>query len=122
MKPLLVAVMLIVGSDFQAAASEVANVATNTATKFYCVVGEGVVAPGRFAYEDGITLAKAIKLAGGCTRWALKNKVQLIRPGELSARDVLSQIEMGKTNDLRIRPGDYVLVEQARTVYRVERR
>ena len=120
MKPLLVAAMLIMGWTCHAGAGDAA---TNGPTKLYCVGGEGVVAPGRFAYAEGVTLTKAIKLAGGCTRWALKNKVQLIRPGELSARDIdLTRIELGKTNDLRIEPGDYVLVKQAPRVYLIEAR
>src|SRR5215469_5212141 len=119
MKPLFVAIVLIVGSSCCALSSGVGNKATNAPTKFYSVAGEGVFHPGHFAYQDGMTITKAIKLAGGCTRLALKSKVQLIRAGELSARVVnFSQIEVGKTNDLILQPGDYVLVEQARTLYR----
>jgi len=122
MKPLFVAVMLIVNWTCYVGAGEVANAATNTPAKFYCVGGDGVVAPGRFAYEEGVTLIKAIKVAGGCTSSALKNKVQLIRCGESSARDVnVSQIELGKTNDLKLESGDYVLVEEPRRVYAVRR-
>ena len=65
MKPLFVAVMLIVNWNCYVGAGEVANAATNTPAKFYCVGGDGVVAPGRFAYEEGVTLIKAIKVAGG---------------------------------------------------------
>jgi polysaccharide export outer membrane protein len=117
MKLLLVVIMAMIGWSCWAGASGIGDVVTNAPTKLICVTGEEVAHPGHFRYEDGMTVSKAIKLAGGFTKWARKNKIQLIRAGELSARDVnLSQIEMRKTNDLKIRPGDYVLVEQARTL------
>ena len=123
MKPLMFAIAFVVSFVCRSGSGEGVNAATNTPGNSYCVGGDGVVVPGRFAYKDGVTITEAIKLAGGCDQRALKNKVQLIRNGESRARDVdVLQIESGKTNNIRLQPGDYVLVEQGRRLKMVKSR
>lgn len=46
--------------------------------KFYFVLGE-VTKPGRYPLEDGLTVTKAISVAGGYTDRASKNRVQILR-------------------------------------------
>jgi polysaccharide export outer membrane protein len=46
--------------------------------KFYFVLGE-VNKPGRYPLEDGITVTKAISVAGGYTERASKSRVQILR-------------------------------------------
>ncbi len=46
--------------------------------KFYFVLGE-VTKPGRYALEDGLTVTKAISVAGGYTDRAAKSRVQILR-------------------------------------------
>jgi polysaccharide export outer membrane protein len=46
--------------------------------KFYFVLGE-VNKPGRYPLEDGITVTKAISVAGGYTDRASKSRVQILR-------------------------------------------
>jgi protein involved in polysaccharide export with SLBB domain len=117
MKTLTLAVALLITSACHSGAAEVLKPATNTPAKSYTVGGNGVNAPGVFTYKEGITITEAIKLAGGWTKSALKNKVELVRNGESRARDVnVSQIELGKTNDIKLMPGDYVLVEESRVL------
>jgi protein involved in polysaccharide export with SLBB domain len=109
MKSLIIAVVLLVSSACHSGVGEVEKTATNAPARFYIVGGDCIVAPGQFIYKEGITITEATKLAGGCKQGALKNKVQLSRDGESRSWDVdLLQIEQGKTNDIRIKPGDYV--------------
>jgi protein involved in polysaccharide export with SLBB domain len=117
MKSLIVAVTITASCALRSAASDVTTAGTNAPAWVFYVAGDGVVAPGRFVYQEGVTITKAIESAGGCTRWALKNRVELKRAGELQPRHVnVSQIAMGKTNDLKLQPGDSVRVSEARTV------
>jgi len=46
--------------------------------KFFFVLGE-VNKPGRYPLEDGLTVTKAISVAGGYTDRASKNRVQILR-------------------------------------------
>jgi polysaccharide biosynthesis/export protein len=46
--------------------------------KFYFVLGE-VNRPGRYTLEDGLTVTKAISVAGGYTDRAARNRVQILR-------------------------------------------
>lgn len=67
-----------------------------------------VESPGGFPYIPGITLRKAIALAGGFTERASRSKIFVIRDGALSK-------EEGQriTLDEEVKPGDIVTVEQS---------
>ncbi len=65
--------------------------------------------PGGFSYIPGLTLSKAIALAGGLTERASRNKMYVVREGVVvnSSRGTL--IGMGDA----VAPGDIVTVEQS---------
>ncbi len=72
---------------------------------FY-VHGE-VKSPGGYAYKEGMTIEKAVAVAGGFTAQASKEKVFLAREG--------TQADKVKVSDLNaaVRPGDVVTIEAA---------
>ncbi|MEX2327428.1 MAG: polysaccharide biosynthesis/export family protein, partial [Pseudomonadales bacterium] len=65
-----------------------------------------VEAPGGFAYVPGITLRKAIALAGGFTERASRRKIQVIRDGVASGARAIGL-------DEELQPGDIITVEQS---------
>lgn len=74
---------------------------------FY-VHGE-VKSPGGYAYKEGMTIEKAVAVAGGFTAQASKEKIFLAREG--------TQAEKVKVSDLNtaLRPGDVVTVNAIET-------
>ena len=92
------------------------------AAQFFCVGGEGVLNPGRFAYHEGLTITNAIGLAGGFNRWAHTTKVELVRSGQKSALMVVdvTKIEKGQATNVTINPDDYIYVPGP-TVMRLRR-
>jgi protein involved in polysaccharide export with SLBB domain len=72
---------------------------------FY-VNGE-VQAPGGFPYQPGLTLRKAIALAGGFTERASKSKINVLSEGSVNGKQ--RQISV----DEYLSPGDIVTVEQS---------
>jgi len=75
--------------------------------QFY-VHGE-VKSPGGFSFVPGLTIRKAIALAGGFTERASRSKMFVIRDGEEYASDKGEQISL----DDELSPGDIVTVEQS---------
>jgi protein involved in polysaccharide export with SLBB domain len=63
--------------------------------------------PGGYPYQPGLTLRKAIALAGGFTERASKTKINLLSEGAVDSRQ--RQIAM----DVMLNPGDIVTVEQS---------
>lgn len=63
--------------------------------------------PGSFPYEPGMTVEKAIALAGGFTERAARNKIQLKRSG-----DPEGAIQIAKMAD-SVRPGDIITIAQS---------
>ena len=71
--------------------------------------------------NKGVTVSKAILMAGGFTEWAKKNKVKLIRANEnLEADERTLIIKVGdileknkKSLDPEVKPGDVIRVEEA---------
>jgi protein involved in polysaccharide export with SLBB domain len=63
--------------------------------------------PGGYPYQPGLTLRKAIALAGGFTERASKSKINVLSEGALDGRQ--RQIGM----DIMLNPGDIVTVEQS---------
>lgn len=74
--------------------------------KFYFVLGE-VNKPGRYPLEDGITVTKAISVAGGYTDRASKSRVQILR--DENGEQVKHRAE---TNEL-VQPQDIIEVPQS---------
>lgn len=75
--------------------------------QFY-IHGE-VESPGGFSYLPGLTLRKAIALAGGFTERASRSKMFVIRDG------VAHETQLGRqiTLDEDLSPGDIVTIEQS---------
>jgi protein involved in polysaccharide export with SLBB domain len=81
------------------------NVAVVEYRPFY-INGE-VEEPGGYPYQPGLTLRKAIALAGGFTERASKSKINVLSEGAADGRQ--RQIAM----DVTLKPGDIVTVEQS---------
>jgi polysaccharide biosynthesis/export protein len=75
------------------------------------VTGE-VRKPGSFPYEEGMTVIKAVSLAGGLTEKAAEGKITVTRK-EKDRKGTTIEIGM---NDL-LRPDDVILVPEKRWVY-----
>lgn len=64
-----------------------------------------VKSPGKYPFQPGLTLRKAIALAGGLTARASKGKANILSDGE--------QEESKATPDTVIKPGDIINVDQS---------
>jgi len=93
---------------------------TSYNSKIYYVQGE-VTTPGRFPVTGNETVLDAIQYAGGLTRWALLDKIRLVRLGPPHGRreqvlkvDLEAIVKKGdiKTN-YQLFPGDRLIVEGA---------
>lgn len=73
--------------------------------QFY-VNGE-VVAPGGYPFQPGLTVRKAIALAGGKTERASKSKMFVIREGDAASAP------QRVTLDVRVHPGDILTIEES---------
>ena len=74
----------------------------------YFVQGE-VKSPGRFPMVTGVTLLQAIATAGGYTDFADRTDVRITR-GSTTTRYNSKEIERHPERDLRIEPGDVIIV------------
>ena len=72
----------------------------------FFVNGE-VRSPGGLDFQPGLTLRKAISLAGGFTERADRKKIQVISDGDLDAG------EQAVTLDYPVQPGDIITVSQS---------
>jgi polysaccharide export outer membrane protein len=72
----------------------------------FFISGE-VNAPGSYAYQPGLTVGKAISLAGGLTERASDRKIFLTPDGKGEADRV--RVEL----DDEVRPGDTITIEQS---------
>jgi polysaccharide export outer membrane protein len=70
--------------------------------------------PGGVRLDEGLTLLRALALAGGVTEWANRKSVQILSEGVATAPRVfdLRDIEDGKTQDPLLRPGDVVTIKR----------
>lgn len=73
--------------------------------EFY-VNGE-VKSPGGYAFQPGLTIRKAVALAGGFSDWASKSKIYIIRETGSERKPVKADL------DSVVKPGDIVTVEQS---------
>ena len=77
---------------------------------FY-VTGE-VEKPGSYSFHPGLTVERAISIAGGLTERASKNRIYVVR--DKAADEVVTQSiqkEKAKLADV-VRPGDVITIEQ----------
>ncbi len=72
----------------------------------FFVTGE-VKNPGRYTLEDGLTVLKAITLAGGFTEVAAKGRVKIIR--KINGERKVFKVKM----DTLVKPGDTILVPES---------
>jgi polysaccharide export outer membrane protein len=70
--------------------------------------------PGPYFLEKGMTVMKAISVAGGFGQFANRKDVQILRAGDKGVQEKLTvnlkAIEDGKKEDVAIRPNDTVIV------------
>lgn len=79
------------------------------------VFGE-VSKPGSFAYEDGMTIIHAISQAGGLTRSAAKNSVNVTRVvegKEVKLPVKVEDIVVGREKNFQLVPGDIIFVPES---------
>jgi len=62
--------------------------------------------PGSYGYEPGLTLAKAVSLAGGMTDRASRRKITLTREVDGDKKDY--QVELSQS----IEPGDIITIKE----------
>lgn len=74
--------------------------------RMFYVNGE-VEQPGGFPFQPGMTVRKAISVAGGFGERASREKIFIIRDGDASKKTVLVNL------DEQIGPGDIITVEQS---------
>jgi polysaccharide export outer membrane protein len=89
------------------------DIVTATSTQFFYVSGE-VKNPGSFALTPGLTVLKAVSVAGGLGKFGSKGKVEILRKlpnGETTIVKVdLGDIEDGKKPDVPVHPQDIIKV------------
>ena len=81
-------------------------------TQHWVSVGGEVTRPGRYPLGDGMTLALLVESAGGVTRFAA-GRVTVRRGDAAAGGEIeadLKAIQSGKAEDVRLRPGDLVVV------------
>lgn len=79
------------------------------------VFGE-VSKPGSFSYEEGMTIIHAISQAGGLTRSAAKNSVNVTRVvdgKEVKLPVKVEDIVIGREKNFQLVPGDIIFVPEA---------
>ncbi len=81
----------------------VVNISILEYRQFY-IYGE-VKNPGGYPYQPGLTLQKAIALAGGFTERSSKSKIYVVHEKEQAS----SKLELGSA----VRPGDTITIEES---------
>lgn len=81
------------------------TVAVKTFKPFF-IQGE-VKSPGSYAFEVGLTVRKAIALAGGLTERASKKKIYLTRANDKEQKEV--KVAM----DVKLQSGDVILIKES---------
>lgn len=79
------------------------------------VFGE-VSKPGAFPFEEGMTIVHAISQAGGLTRTASKNNVNITRVVDGKEEKIPVKVEdivIGREKNLPLRPGDIIFVPES---------
>lgn len=74
--------------------------------KPFFIQGE-INSPGSYSYEEGLTVRKAIALAGGLTERASKKKIYLTRASDKSQQEI--KVSM----DEKVASGDVILIKES---------
>jgi polysaccharide export outer membrane protein len=89
------------------------DIITATSTQFFYVSGE-VKNPGSYPITPGLTVLKAVSVAGGLTKFGSKGKVEILRKGSQSETERikvdLGDIEGGKKPDVPLEAEDIIKV------------
>ena len=89
------------------------DIITATSTQFFYVSGE-VKNPGSYPITPGLTILKAVSVAGGLTKFGSKGKVEILRKVSQSGTERikvdLGDIEGGKKPDVPLEPEDIIKV------------
>ena len=89
------------------------DIVTATSTPFFYVSGE-VKNPGSYPITPGLTVLKAVSVAGGLTKFGSKGKVEILRKGSQSEPERikvdLGDIEGGKKPDVPLEAEDIIKV------------
>ena len=81
------------------------NVAIRGYRPFF--VSGQVQSPGSFKFEPGLTIRKALTMAGGFTERASKSKIYIVSEGQASAKPRRAKL------DESLSPGDVITVEES---------
>ena len=76
-----------------------------TEYRLFYITGE-VKRPGGYSYRDGLTVHKAVSLAGGFSERANKSKISITHDGSTK---VVNQVKLTD----RIRPGDVITIKES---------
>jgi len=89
------------------------DIVTATSTQFFYVSGE-VKNPGSYPITAGLTVLKAVSVAGGLTKFGSKGKVEILRKVSQSGTERikvdLGDIEGGKKPDVPLEAEDIIKV------------
>ena len=89
------------------------DIVTATSTQFFYVSGE-VKNPGSYPITPGLTVLKAVSVAGGLTKFGSKGKVEILRKvsqrGTERIKVDLGDIERGKKPDMPLEAEDIIKV------------
>jgi polysaccharide export outer membrane protein len=89
------------------------DIVTVTEQEVFYIRGE-VGKPGPYYLQEGMTVLKAISVAGGLTQFANRKDIELLRAGPTGVSEKvivnLKAIEDGKKPDVPIRPNDTIIV------------
>lgn len=89
------------------------DIVTVTSTQFFFISGE-VKRPGSYPVTSGLTVLKAVSVAGGLTKFGAKGKVEILRKsnkrGPERIKVNLGDIENGKKPDVPLEPEDIIKV------------
>jgi len=79
--------------------------------RYFWVSGEVTNRIGQIPYSVGLTLTRAIAMAGGFNEWANRREVSLTRGNEVFTIDAEAAIK-DPNRDVEIRPGDRIYVKR----------
>ena len=89
------------------------DIVTATSTRFFFISGE-VKRPGSYPITGGLTVLKAVSVAGGLTKFGAKGKVEILRKsnkrGSERIKVNLGDIENGKKPDVPLESEDIIKV------------
>ena len=89
------------------------DIVTTSSTKFFYISGE-VKKPGSYPVHAGLTVLKAVSLAGGLTKFSSKGKIEILRQRSDGGTDRikvdLGDIERGKNPDVPLEAEDIIKV------------